>query len=213
MTASPWIKICGLTDVDNALDVAALGPDAIGLVFFEKSPRNVSIGQAGTICAALPDSIMPVGVFVDEPYEKVLGIAQTCALKGVQLHGGESPDMVARLLDQGLTVIKGLFATRPPYLSQAPEYSHASYLLIEYGKGTLPGGNAESWDYEISRQLDTDVPVILAGGLDADNVREAIQKARPAGVDISSNVEARPGFKDIKKVKYFIRLTRSTHYI
>jgi len=160
-----WIKICGLTLKANAIECAILNPDAIGLVFFEKSPRNVSIEQAKKICSALPKTIQTIGVFVDEPFERIMEIVNTCGLTGVQLHGSESPELVDQLLDNKLIVIKALFAAKAPFLDQSDLYANASFLLIEYGKGVLPGGNAESWDYEISLQLDTTTPVILAGGL------------------------------------------------
>ncbi len=200
----PWIKICGLTRVDNALDVAASGADAIGLVFFEKSPRNVSADQATQICTALPASVKTIGVFVNESYETIMEIVEKCGLSGVQLHGNEAPGLVDKLAKEDLVVIKALFAAKAPFLTQSQEYENASYFLVEYGKGILPGGNAESWNYEILSQMDTEKPVILAGGLTPENVRQAVDACHPAGVDISSGVEKSHGIKDIEKVKAFI---------
>lgn len=207
-----WIKICGLTRPDNALECALLEPDAIGLVFYEKSPRNVSINQAKDICSSLPGSVSKIGVFVDKTYEQIIKIVELTGLTGVQLHGNESPALVDKLIKKNLIVIKALFAAREPFLEQAKEFNNASYLLIEYGKGILPGGNAESWDYELSLKLKTTCPVILAGGLDSGNVVQAIRSVQPAGVDISSNVEKKPGVKDLKKVKSFIQAARSANY-
>lgn len=204
-----WIKICGFTDPDNAVDCAKLGPDAMGLVFFEKSPRNVSVETAARITSVLPESIMPVGVFVDKPYDEIMQIVDQSNLKGVQLHGNESPRLADKLLKQDLVVIKAVFAKKTPFLDQANHFKMVSSLLVEYGKGILPGGNAESWDYEISSQIKTDLPVILAGGLNPFTVADALKKAQPDGVDVSSGVEKSPGIKDIHKIKLFIDQVRS----
>ncbi|MDA8136762.1 MAG: phosphoribosylanthranilate isomerase [Desulfobacteraceae bacterium] len=200
----PWIKICGLTDPDNALACAKLLPDAMGLVFYEKSPRYVTIDQAARITKILPRHIMTIGVFVDNDFNDIMEKVKGCALKGVQLHGKESPELVDQLKKEHLFVIKSLFAAKEPYLSRAKEYSAASALLVEFGKGILPGGNAESWNYELSRQINMKIPLIIAGGLSPDNVTKAVKTARPFGVDVSSGVEQSPGLKDIHKVGSFI---------
>ena len=205
----PWIKICGFTQVDNAVACTRYEPDAIGLVFFEKSPTNVTMERAAQICRALPEQTEKIGVFVDKPYDQVVEIVNQSGLTGVQLHGQESPEMVKRLRQQGLTVIKALFAAKSPDLSQASQYNQASSLLVEYGKGNLPGGNAESWDYRISESLNTTLPVVLAGGLSPENVAGVVAAVNPGGVDISSNVESEPGVKDPEKVKRFILAIRN----
>lgn len=206
---SHWVKICGFTDLENAKECSAFAPDAMGFIFFEKSPRNVSVETAALIIRHLPDTIMPVGVFVDKERSQVESIVKECGLKGVQLHGSESPEDVAYFMDMGLFVIKALFAQKAPFLDQAHLYPHASAILVEYGKGVLPGGNAESWDYEISKQLKTDLPVILAGGLGPETVKDALDKACPYGVDVSSGVELSYGIKDPVKVAAFISSIRS----
>lgn len=206
---SPWIKICGLTDPKTAVTCANLGADAIGLVFFKKSPRNVFVDQASAISRALPPSAIPIGVFVDQDYEAIMIKANQCGLKGVQLHGNEPPSLVERLQNEGLIVIKALFAARPPLLESYPDYIHASFILVEYGKGILPGGNAESWDYSLSHDLSKRTGLVLAGGLDASNVCKAVRDVLPSGIDVSSGVEKAPGVKEITKVKKFIRAVRS----
>ena len=205
----PWIKICGLTEPDNALACAKLRPDALGLVFYEKSPRHVTMDQAARITQGLPRHILPIGVFVDNSLEDILEKVKRCALKGVQLHGKEPPDLVEQLKKEHLFVIKALFAAKEPYLSRAKEYSTASALLVEYGKGILPGGNAESWNYELSCRIDMKSPIIIAGGLSPDNVTKAVKTVRPFGVDVSSGVEKSPGMKDIHKVGAFIARTNT----
>ncbi|MBU1344262.1 MAG: phosphoribosylanthranilate isomerase [Proteobacteria bacterium] len=206
---TPWIKICGLTDPENALGCANLGADAIGLVFFEKSPRNVSVKKAAQISSILPDHVLTIGVFVNESYDNIMEKVRQCALKGVQLHGNEPPALAHGLLKENLIVIKTLFATKAPFLTQASAYPNISFFLVEYGKGILPGGNAESWNYELSLQLKTKTPVVLAGGLDSDNICQAIRTANPIGVDVSSGVEKTYGIKDLKKVNSFITQIRS----
>ena len=200
----PWIKICGLTDPDVAAACAAAGADAIGLVFFDKSPRYVTADRAAAISKSLPDATLPIGVFVDQPFDRIMDTVRKCQLKGVQLHGQESAALVDQLVAEQLVVIKALFAGKPPGLDQYPSFGGASFILVEYGKGRLPGGNAEEWDYRLCQTLSAQTNLILAGGLHPENVYEAFQSIRPAGVDVSSGVEISPGIKDIEKVKRFI---------
>ena len=209
-TKRPWIKVCGFTQVNNAVECTGLDPDAVGFVFYKKSPRYVAPSMALKISKAIPDHILTVGVFVDDSFDRIMKIVEQSYLKGVQLHGNESPNLVSRLRKENLIVIKALFAKRAPLLSQADEYRSASFFLVEYGKGILPGGNAESWEYELSNQMKTDIPVILAGGLTPKNVCQAVNTAMPFGVDVSSGVEQRYGIKDYKKVKSFITKLNSS---
>ena len=203
----PLIKICGLTRPDNALACVHAGADFIGLVFFEKSPRNVTIDQAIAITNILPSSVLTCGVFVDESFEFIMERVERCHLTAVQLHGQESPTLVEKLAKENLWVIKALFATKKPNLADASLYTAASFCLVEYGKGTLPGGNAEAWDYRSAR-LNTPIPLMLAGGLSCENIEQAIRLANPSAVDVSSGVEKAHGLKDIEKVISFIRKAR-----
>ncbi len=208
----PWIKICGLTQPENAFECARLGADAIGLVFFKKSPRNVTQVQATEITNILPDHVQPIGVFVNETYSKIMEKVDACRLKGVQLHGNESPHLIDRLKFHNLVVIKALFAKKEPKLNQANLYEESNFLLVEYGKGILPGGNAETWDYSLINKMKSKTPIILAGGLSLENVQQAIVDANPDGVDISSGVEKEFGIKDLTKVKTFINRVKSAIY-
>jgi phosphoribosylanthranilate isomerase len=196
----PQVKICGLTRADEALACAGAGADAIGLVFYPPSPRHVSVALASEIVAALPETVAKVGVFVNESMEAVLATARSAGLTAVQLHGQETPAMVRDLRAAGLMVIKALFAARKPGLALAGSFP-ADAVLFEQGAGPLPGGNAETWDYGLARRQATGPPLILAGGLDPDNVAAAIAKAQPDAVDLSSGVEASPGRKQIERVK------------
>jgi len=201
----PLIKICGLTLPENALDCVHAGADAIGLVFFKNSPRNISIDNAAAITKVIPGHIMTCGVFVNESYSFIMERVKKCNLKAVQLHGREPPELVEKLAKKNLIVIKALFAVKKPDLSCASLYSAASFNLVECGRGVLPGGNAETWDYRLSCRINSKTPLMLAGGLTPDNIGRAICLARPAAVDLSSGVEKAHGVKDIKKVQSFIQ--------
>jgi phosphoribosylanthranilate isomerase len=204
---TPQIKICGLTLPEEAEACVRLGADAIGCVFFAKSPRHVSRQQAAEICAAVGDRAEVVGVFVNQAPEEVMEIVDACGLFGAQLHGTESRDDVTLLMNSGVLVIKALFAERAPYIKDAGQYN-ADGILVECGKGRLPGGNAETWDWRQARTVDEKSSLILAGGLNPENVAEAIRAALPDAVDVSSGVEASPGKKDLNKVKALITSVR-----
>lgn len=199
----PQVKICGLMRVDEALACVEAGAGAIGLVFYGKSPRNVTEEQARDICHALPPGVPGVGVFVNESFSFVMGKAERCGLRAVQLHGKESPAMVQDLLREGLTVIKALFENGEPPIASADSYQ-PSACLVECAGGPLPGGNAMEWDWSAAANLARNRPVVLAGGLSAENVGRAVRAALPDAVDISSGVEDAPGKKNIDKVKRFL---------
>jgi len=199
----PQIKVCGLTQVDEALKCAELGVDAIGCVFYPGSPRNITENQAKEICAALPSSVKTVGVFVNETFSNIMRKVEYCRLSSVQLHGQESPELVSQLYGEKLPVIKALFMERDPSLEVASDFQ-ASAFLIECGKGVLPGGNAIGWDWGRARNFGEKYPLILAGGLTPENVLKAVTAGLPDAVDVSSGVESSPGRKDVKKVASFI---------
>jgi phosphoribosylanthranilate isomerase len=203
------VKICGLTLVDNALDCVNAGADMIGLVFFEKSPRNVSTLRAREISRALPKEIPACGVFVNETYDTIMQTVSDCELKIIQLHGSEPPELAKRLSAQNLVVTKAFFAARPPELGDTGKYGTADFCLAEYGKGILPGGNAETWDYDQALDMAKKVRLMLAGGLTCENVADAVSRIHPHAVDVSSGVEKAKGIKDIAKVKEFIRAAKS----
>jgi len=196
----PQLKICGLTRAAEARVCAALGADAIGLVFYAPSPRHVSLTQARSITRALPAAVSSVGVFVDANFERIMATADACGLTAVQLHGSEAPDLVMRLCRTGLTVIKALFADRSPHFDDAADYAPHAFL-VECVRGPLPGGNAMAWNWSQAREFDLGAPLILAGGITPRNIAAAVAAARPDGVDVSSGVEKQPGVKDLARVK------------
>lgn len=200
---APQIKICGITVVEDGLACASLGANAVGLVFYPKSPRCVSMDQAADICSSLRGDIAKIGVFVDEKYDDIMARVEYCGLTGVQLHGQESPGLARRLREAGPVVIKALYTNKAPGLDAAKNFADVAFL-VECAGGTLPGGNALVWDWGSVRDFGMHHPMILAGGLSPDNAAEAVAAAAPDGVDVSSGVEAVPGKKDYNKVRNFI---------
>ena len=198
----PQIKICGLTRVREARACLDAGVDAIGLVFYPPSARHVDRDCAARIAATVQGRAATVGVFVDESYDTIMHLADYCSLQAVQLHGQESPALVRRLRSRHLTVIKALFQSRPPYFKDTEAYEASSFLL-ECGGGRLPGGNAESWQWQTASSVDRSKPVILAGGLTPENVATAILSGLPDAVDVSSGVESSPGRKQITRINEF----------
>ncbi len=204
---TPWrgeVKICGLTQVDEAAACAACGVNAIGMVFYPPSPRNVTMNRARDICRALPAEIARVGVFVNESFTHILNIVAYCGLTAVQLHGQESPELVTRIQNEGICVIKALFTHAAPSIDDAGRYPDTPFL-VECGKGRLPGGNAMTWNWREVYAFGQRRPLVLAGGLSSETIMTAISEASPDAVDVSSGVESSPGRKDIQKVRDFMR--------
>ncbi len=197
------VKICGITIEEEASACVSLGADAIGLVFYPPSSRHVSREQARRITAVIPDNILTVGVFVDEAPETVESIVEYCGLKAVQLHGVESPAAAMAMKSMKVKIIKTIFANGTPALSDM-EYYDVDAFLLEAPRGPIPGGTGTSWDWSLITDLSKSYPVILAGGLNPENVVEAVRASLPDAVDVSSGVERAPGLKDMDKVHRFI---------
>jgi phosphoribosylanthranilate isomerase len=199
----PRIKICGLTRIEDAIGCVELGVDAIGCVFYPKSPRHLTQARAREICSAMPERIKTVGVFVNETFSDIMQHVEHCRLSTVQLHGHESPELVRRLRKEKLHVIKALFVNHKPYLKDVAEYQ-ASAFLVECGQGKLPGGNALEWNWKLAKSFGEKNTLIIAGGLAPENVAPAVEMSVPHGVDVSSGVEEAPGQKDLDKIKAFM---------
>jgi len=199
-----FIKICGLTNPNQAKDCVKLGASAIGVVFFKKSHRNLSKEDAKKICSIIPNHIISTGVFVDATYDFIMERVQFCKLNAVQMHGKESPALVRKIAGNGIKVIKVFFAAKDPGFKKINHYSDIWACITEYGMGKLPGGNAEKWDYNLAGKINSDHKIIIAGGLDTGNVLSALEMSNAFGVDVSSGVESLPGIKEISKVKNFI---------
>jgi phosphoribosylanthranilate isomerase len=205
----PQVKICGLTHPHAAAQCVDLGADAIGLVFFPKSPRNVTPDQAREIVDALPETVAAVGVFVNAGFSFIMSRIDRCGLSAAQLHGRELPDLALRLKTEGVGVIKALFVDGRPGIEDADGFDVDGYL-VECAKGPLPGGNAMTWDWGVARDFGRRHPLVLAGGLSPDNVADAINAGLPAAIDVSSGVEVSPGRKDPDKVARLIAAVRGS---
>lgn len=197
----PFLKICGITRKPDAQQCAAAGIGALGAVFYEKSPRNVTPAQAKFLFEDLPEEIARVGVFVDTAVEAVITMARGAGLDTVQMHGRESADAIRAVQDAGFHVIKVLKTTGDELLKQAEALPPGTGILVECGKGSLPGGNAAVWNWADAAPLANRRLIAVAGGLSPDNIRAAADGSHAAGFDISSGVESAPGIKDAAAVK------------
>ena len=195
------VKICGITNVEDAQVAVDAGADALGFVFYPPSPRCVTPERAGQIIRTLPPFVTTVGLFVDAPAEAINSIAKQCGLDRIQLHGRETPDF-CKALTRG--VIKAFRIKNAESLANLPSYRVSAYLLDAYVEGALPGGTGASFAWELVAQAKPHGPVILAGGLTPETVAEAILRVRPYGVDVSTGVERAPGLKDHRKVRAFV---------
>lgn len=192
------VKICGITCVEDALAAAAAGADAVGLIF-APSPRRLSPERARDIVAALPPLVTTVGVFVNASLAYIRRVRDYCGLDLVQLHGDEDPATVAALAPR---VIKAL-PLAPGRVPSARVFPGAM-LLLDAARPGQRGGTGVSFDWSLARTLAEQRPVILAGGLEPDNLERAVQTVRPFALDVCSGVEKRPGQKDHQKMARFI---------
>ena len=200
------IKICGMTNMDDALAAVDAGADTLGFVFYPESTRAVSRKTAAAIIARLPNSITPVGVFVDEDLNVVRETMTECGLRIAQLHGSESAAYCSRL---GRTVIKAIRLRNASDLDAMTEYEVAAFLLDAFVAG-VPGGTGTCVDWQLVSPITRRHRIILAGGLSAENVGEAVRRVRPQGVDVSSGVELSPGRKDHAKLTAFVAAARAS---
>jgi phosphoribosylanthranilate isomerase len=213
-----WIKICGTTNLEDALVAVEAGADAVGFVFYEKSPRKIGVEAAREIVKKLPESVEKVGVFVNEVGETLCEVADRAGLTSIQMHGdNEDPrvaDLVAAKRPQ-LKVLAAISMSRKNPDSWAmmwhPEVVHC--FLVDSGDSSKQGGTGTTFDWRASLLMLENIKklgrVVAAGGLTSENVAEAIGILKPWGVDVASGVEARPGKKDPGKVRAFVRAVRA----
>ncbi len=201
----PRIKVCGITSIEDALAAVACGVDALGFVFYAKSPRAVSPEQAAAIIRSLPPFTTTVGLFVNADRATIEATIAICGLDVIQLHGDESPQDCDY---SGCRVIKALRIKDSASLERAADYE-VSGLLLDAWSDQVYGGSGEVFDWQLLKDFASHHPVILAGGLTPGNVADAIRQVRPYAVDVSSGVEKAPGEKDFLKVAEFIRQVRN----
>ena len=212
-----WVKICGITNLEDALVAVEAGADAVGFVFYEKSPRNMDPERVRQIVSQLPDGIEKVGVVVNETEDHICAIADDAGLTAVQMHGDDEDPHVADLVvkKRKLKILVGLSMQHPSpegwAMMWAPDNVHA--FLADSGSSISPGGTGESFDWASSIKTLSTIKtlgnLVVAGGLTPENVGEAMEVLHPWGVDVSSGVEAKPGKKDLHKVRAFVKAVRA----
>ncbi|TKB72623.1 MAG: phosphoribosylanthranilate isomerase [Nitrospira sp.] len=208
MAAIPKVKICGITNAEDAAAAVAAGADALGFVLYRKSPRFIEPALARQIVMSLPPLVIPVGVFVDEEQQMVRNLMDDCGLTIAQLHGNESAIYCKEL---GRTVLKALrVKDRSTFLSLAEYRGRAGVrgFVLDAFSDQAYGGTGQVIDWNLAAEVAKAASVLLAGGLTPDNVEKAIQAVKPYGVDVSSGVEREPGKKDHEKVRAFIHAAR-----
>jgi len=203
------VKVCGITSLEDGLAAARAGADAIGLVFWPRSPRVVDVATARRISEALPLFVLRVGVFVDAPAEVLARTVDEVPLDLVQLHGDEAPEQCDISPRRALKAVRVGPGFRP---EDALRYEgRAAGILLDTRSDAAPGGTGEAFDWSLARAVRERVSfLVLAGGLTPENVGAAIRAVRPDAVDVSSGVESAPGRKDGEKLRAFLAAVRAT---
>jgi len=212
-----WVKICGITNLEDALIAVEAGADALGFVFYEKSPRNITPETAGTILKQLPSNVEKIGLFVNRFEDAICAVADEAGLSAIQMHGhNENPHVADLIATQrpDLKIVAAISMRQPRPESWAmmwsPDIVHA--FLLDSGDSSKLGGTGERFDWQMTRPSVGVIAslgrVIVAGGLTSLNVAEAIHILKPWGVDVSSGVESKPGKKDPEKVRAFVAAVR-----
>ena len=198
------IKVCGTTNLKDALFAVDSGADAIGFIFYKKSPRYILQKDAKDIVAKLPPFVETVGVFVNETSDRVNRIAEQCKLTAIQLHGDESSAFCRRIKRR---VIKAFRVKDNNSFKGMADYDVSGFLLDSYNEESK-GGTGKTFDWNLALRAKKQGPIILAGGLNPYNVYTAIHRVKPYGVDVCSGVEKSPGIKDSVKIDEFIKSVR-----
>jgi phosphoribosylanthranilate isomerase len=201
------VKICGVTSIADAEAACQAGADLIGLNFYEKSPRRVSEADAEKVRAVLPGTVQAVGIFVNVNPSEVVQTCRLLRLDAAQLHGDESPEVVASVA-RDVRVFKALQVSPDFAVDSLRNYPAASAFLLDAWQAGQYGGTGQTIDWSLARQVAAAHRIILAGGLNAENVGDAIRAVRPYGVDVASGVESKPGKKDHAKLREFIEKVR-----
>jgi len=195
------VKICGITTRDDALMAVEAGADALGFVFFEKSTRHVTPQKAAVIIRDLPPFVQTVGLFVNEEADQVNWTADFCGLDLVQLHGEEEPEYCLGIHRRAIKAFRVKDATSLAGINRYP----VTGVLLDAWSPLAHGGTGQTFDWDLARDAGLVNHLILAGGLNPDNIADAVRTVSPYAVDVSSGVESVPGRKDPEKVRAFIR--------
>lgn len=202
MPLNVHVKICGITRAEDADLAARLGARYCGFIFAPKSPRCVSPDRAAEIIDTLPDGVIPVGVFADEPRDRVLDIVSATGIRMAQFHGDETPEYCASF---GPFSVMKAFRVRSPFGVDDVAAYHTDMILLDTYHPTQSGGTGQTFDWSLAEPVAREFRVMLAGGLNPDNVARAVEAVRPYGVDAGSGVEAEPGIKDPGRLAAFFR--------
>jgi len=200
------VKICGITRIEDALAAARAGADAIGLVFYARSPRYVTPAKAAEIIRALPPFITTVGLFVNASADEVRAVLAKAPVELLQFHGEESPEFCRQF---GQPYVKAVrMGPGVDLIQYARHYHDAKALLLDTFVEGVQGGSGVTFDWSLIPR-DLALPIILSGGLTTDNVAEAVRRVRPLAVDVSSGVESDKGIKDASKISAFMKGVRN----
>ncbi len=202
------IKICGIKNEETLICCQNNRINFFGMIFYPKSPRNISIENANILQKKSNDlNINGVGVFVDKNINELEAIIKNLKLRFVQLHGSEDELYIRDVKKNDVKIIKSISINNVSDLKKIHRYSSADYFLFDYKplKGELPGGNAKSFDWNIMNSLETDKPWFLSGGININNIKQILKDIKPFGIDLSSGVEKELGIKDNRIINNFIR--------
>ncbi|MBT5855845.1 phosphoribosylanthranilate isomerase [bacterium] len=202
------IKICGITNKEDALNAVSLGADAIGFIFYENSPRYIHPDAVEEIMMFLPPFVSTVGVFVNHSRDYINQVVNQCRLNVIQLHGEEAPKDCQGYKQR---VIKAIRVFGPEDLQNIHNYQGVvSGVLLDTKVEGVQGGTGKTFDWGLAlKAKENDVPLILSGGINAENVRKAVKLVNPYGMDLCSGVEREPGLKDYNKMQDLIGVARS----
>ena len=201
-----FVKICGITNEEDALLSVAVGADALGFNFVNGSKRKIAVQRASDIARRLPPEVLTVGIFQNDLPERIIEIINETGLMAAQLHGVESPEHVKLVKQEVRTVFKAVSAGSQAFY-EAGEFG-ADAILVD----SVTPGEGEVFDWQMAENAPQGVPLILAGGLTPANVAEGIVKVRPWGVDVASGVERKPGIKDAILVRDFVKEAKKTSH-
>jgi len=197
------VKICGITNIEDALAALAAGTDALGFVFYKKSPRYINPKEAGKIIRQLPARILKVGVFVNAREKQIKDIARLCRLDMLQFHGAETPEFCSRF--KSYRIIKAIRVKDKLERRDILRYRTFAYLFDTF-VAQKAGGSGKTFDWKLLKNIKViKRPVFLSGGLTEKNVKEAVNIAHPDWLDVSSSLEIRPGKKDHSKIRDFLK--------
>ncbi len=213
MTPNPAtdVKICGITTEDALTSAMISGAKFIGFVFYPGSPRYIEAEQAKILSNKTPTTIMNVGLFVDPKPTDIEKVLTTANLNMIQLHGNETSQQIQTIKNTfGLPVIKAIRIAERTDLEQIEAYEKVSdWLLFDTKSPQAQGGTGESFDWSLLKDLQLTKPWMLAGGLNSNNIRQALSVLKPHAVDVSSGIEDKPGFKNPNKIKEFINIVKN----